>query len=150
MASLGGDRELYSNERTQEYEKKKRMRCDERRRGNQCLSLSSVDVVRGLFLRVFRRLANDIFRFAVAPNPWCKLVWLGLGADKLLCNRRIAGPPSSTARSNPRCVDRRPVDMSVRLADRVATGRSPSNVDLLDGAADPNADDTPDLAGGLR
>ena len=103
-------------------------------------------------MRDFRRLANDIFCFAEAPNPWCKLVWLGLGADKLLCNRRIAGPPSSTAKSNPRCVDRRPVDMSVRLAVRNdgALGLSPSNVDLLEGAADPSADETPDLWGGLR
>ena len=57
----------------------------------------------------------------------------------------MAGPPSSTAKSNPRCVDRRPVDISVRLADRNdgAPGRPSSNVDLLDGAADPNADDRP-------
>jgi len=103
-------------------------------------------------LRDFRRLANEIFCFALDPDPWRKLVSLGLGADKLLCNRRIAGPPSSTAKPNPRCVDRRPVDMSVRLAVRNdgAPGRSPSNVDLLDGAADPNADETPDLWGGLR
>lgn len=33
------------------------------------LSLPSVDVVRGLFLRVFRKLANDSFCFAVAPDP---------------------------------------------------------------------------------
>ena len=103
-------------------------------------------------MRVFRRLANDIFCFAVAPGPWSNLAWICLGADKSLCNRRMAGPPSSTAKSNPRCVDRRPVDISVRLADRNdgAPGRPSSNVDLLDGAADPNADDRPDLAGGLR
>ena len=42
--------------------------------------------------------------------------------------------------------------MSVLLAVRSdwPPGRSPSNVDLLDGAADPNADETPDVAGGLR
>jgi len=120
---------------------------------NQCLSWPSDDDVRGLlFLRDFRRLANDIFCFAATPDPWCKLVWLGLGADKSLCNRRIAGPPSSTAKPNPRCVDRRPVDMSVLLAVRNdgAACRSPSNVDLLEAGPDANADETPDLAGGLR
>lgn len=88
----------------------------------------------------------------MAPDPWCKLDWLGLGADRLLCNRRMAGPPSSTAKLNPRCVDGRPVDMSVRLAVRNdgAPCRSPSKVDLLEGAADPNADEIPDVGGGLR
>jgi len=42
--------------------------------------------------------------------------------------------------------------MSVLLAVRNdgAPCRSPSNVDLLEGAADANAEETPDLAGGLR
>ena len=59
-----------------------------------------------------------------------------------LCNRRIAGPPSSTAKLNPRCTDRRLVDISVWLAARNNrdAGRSPSNVDLLERAADSNPD----------
>jgi len=37
---------------------------------NHCLSWPSVDVVRGLlFLRVFRRLANDILCFALGSDP---------------------------------------------------------------------------------
>jgi len=122
--------------------------------GNKSVSVVAlVDEVRGLlFFRDLRRLANDSFCFAVALGSSCKLGWLGLGADKLLCNRRIAGPPSSAAKLNPRCVDRRPVDMSVLLAVRNdgAPCRSPSNVDLLEAVADANADETPDLTGGLR
>jgi len=41
-----------------------------------------------------------------------------LRSDKLVCMRRIATPPSSIEKSNPRCTDRIPVDISVRLAQR--------------------------------
>lgn len=47
-----------------------------------------------------------------------KLRLLCLRSDKLVCMRRIATPPSSVAKSNPRCTERIPVDMSVRLAQR--------------------------------
>lgn len=41
-----------------------------------------------------------------------------LRTDKVLCIRRIAGPLSSVAKSNPRWTERRPVAISVRLAER--------------------------------
>ena len=77
MASLDGDGELHLNEGTNEYEKYERKNMKKNMDGvveggkeiSVYLSVSSVDVVRGLFLRDFRKLANDSFCFAVAPDP---------------------------------------------------------------------------------
>ena len=47
-----------------------------------------------------------------------RLRLLSRRSERLLCIRRIATPFSSVAKSNPRCTDRIPVDISVLLAER--------------------------------
>ena len=61
----------------------------------------------------------DALRFgAWASGSKGRLRLLCLRSDKFVCMRRIATPPSSVEKSNPRCTDRIPVDISVRLARR--------------------------------
>jgi hypothetical protein len=73
----------------------------------------------GDFLR--RREVNKRrlrFRVGELCRSEGRLRLLCLRSDRLVCIRRIATPPSSVAKSNPRCTERIPVDMSVRLAQR--------------------------------
>jgi len=72
------------------------------------------------FLRVERRIEKrrrELFLLACSPPASGRLRRL-LCSDRLLCIRRIATPPSSVAKSNPRWTERRPVDISVRLPVR--------------------------------
>jgi hypothetical protein len=68
----------------------------------------------------FRR--RDVNRRRLRFGELCRsegrLRLLCLRSDRLVCMRRIATPPSSVAKSKPRCTERIPVDMSVRLAQR--------------------------------
>lgn len=57
-------------------------------------------------------------RFAPESELVARLRLLWRRSERLLCIRRIATPFSSVAKSNPRCTDRTPVDISVLLAER--------------------------------
>lgn len=74
-------------------------------------------------------LVDAFFRKKLLPTEKTLLFFLGKFAratfrllarrsDRLLCRRRIAMPFSSVEKSNPRCTDLAPVDISVRLAVR--------------------------------
>jgi hypothetical protein len=86
------------------------------------------------FLRVERRIEKrrkELFLLACSPAARGRLRRLCLCSDRLLCIRRIATPPSSVAKSNPRWTERRPVDISVRLPVRGSGGGLLSRVVTL-------------------
>jgi hypothetical protein len=85
------------------------------------------------FLRVERRIEKrrkELFLLD-SPSGRGRLRRLCLCSDKLLCIRRIATPPSSVAKSNPRWTERSPVDISVRLPVRGSGGGLLSRVMTL-------------------
>lgn len=79
---------------------------------------------------------NRILRFGETCPSEGRLRLLCLRSDRLVCMRRIATPPSSVAKSNPRCTERMPVDMSVRLAQRGSCVLRKSNDSVLEQAID--------------
>lgn len=83
-------------------------RCFGRCNGSS-LSLSSCTVL-GTF---FRRIVRDIELISVRRRLCCGGGWFT--PERLLCSRRSATPFSSIEKSKPVLVERRPVDMSVRL-----------------------------------
>lgn len=86
-----------------------------------------------LLVSDFRPLLSDSFPLVLLESVGkARFRLLIRFSDKLLCILRIATPPSSVAKSNPRSTDTSPVAMSVRLAERTSIdGRGRSSVIIL-------------------
>jgi hypothetical protein len=84
---------------------------------------SKLKISSGFLLEInqfFRHREVNIrrLRFGELYGSENRLRLLCLHSDRLVCMRRTATPPSSVVKSNPRCTERIPVDMSVRLTQR--------------------------------